>query len=167
VLVLNRKGRILHLSAEANRLIGTPANEQFVLLAAGRMIREALSARRGPLVARVAGTVGKPLLLRLMVLPEAVVGMGPTGLILIEEGDGTPLDDDALTVRFRLSGREIAVARLIGLGLGNDQIAQRLAISPHTARRHTERVLRKLGVTSRSAVAARLMGADTGSSHGA
>jgi DNA-binding NarL/FixJ family response regulator len=68
----------------------------------------------------------------------------------------TPVSDDHLRDRFRLTGREIAVARLLELGKSNLELATALSISEHTCRRHTERVLTKLGVRSRAAVAASL-----------
>jgi len=43
---------------------------------------------------------------------------------------------------------------LIGEGLSNKQIAARLVISRRTVESHAESVLRKLGFTSRSPVAA-------------
>lgn len=53
-----------------------------------------------------------------------------------------------------LTGRERSVARLIAFGESNKRIAAALEISEHTARHHTERVFAKLGVRTRSAVAA-------------
>jgi DNA-binding CsgD family transcriptional regulator len=57
---------------------------------------------------------------------------------------------------YGLTAREVEVARLLAQGLANSAVAQRLGISPHTARHHTQRVLVKLGVHSRAAAAARL-----------
>ncbi len=68
-------------------------------------------------------------------------------------------EPDALRERFGMTKREAEVATLIAAGLPNDAIADRLFIAPGTARRHTEGVLAKLGVGSRTAVAARLLGA--------
>ena len=51
-----------------------------------------------------------------------------------------------------LSERESIVALCLVDGMTNKEIAQRLSISPHTARRHTESILRKLGVSSRASV---------------
>ncbi|MFZ5623198.1 MAG: response regulator transcription factor [Gemmatimonadota bacterium] len=58
----------------------------------------------------------------------------------------------------RLTPREAEVAALLADGLRNRQIAQRLTLSVHTVRRHTERVLQKLGVPSRAGVARALSG---------
>lgn len=66
------------------------------------------------------------------------------------------LDTNALAARYGLSRREADVALLIARGASNKSIAAELELSPHTARRHTESVFRKVGVTSRAALAARL-----------
>ncbi|GLC27957.1 response regulator transcription factor [Roseisolibacter agri] len=68
-------------------------------------------------------------------------------------------DDAALLARFGLTERQVEVARLLGEGVSNEELAQRLGISPHTARNHTEHVMRKLGVGSRARVGALLRGA--------
>lgn len=58
-----------------------------------------------------------------------------------------------LTARFGLTGREAEVALLLAQGLTDGAVARHLALSPHTARRYSERVLTKLGIHSRAAVA--------------
>jgi DNA-binding response OmpR family regulator len=64
----------------------------------------------------------------------------------------TQLSDEALRERFGLTARQIAVARLLGEGYSNAEIAQQLSVSYFTARNHTEQVLGKLGVATRAAV---------------
>lgn len=58
--------------------------------------------------------------------------------------------------RFGLTRQQSRVAALLAAGHDNHAIADALVISPHTARRHTEAVLRKLDVRSRHQVADRL-----------
>lgn len=53
-----------------------------------------------------------------------------------------------------LSPREREVAALLAQGLTNRQIAAQLIISEHTAKRHVEHILNKLGFSTRSQVAA-------------
>ncbi len=53
-----------------------------------------------------------------------------------------------------LTTREREVAALLGEGLSNQQIADRLVISIRTAQGHVENILRKLGLSSRAQVAA-------------
>lgn len=48
----------------------------------------------------------------------------------------------------RLTQREVQVLRCLAAGLGRSEIAERLYVSPHTARTHIQRVLTKLGVHS-------------------
>ena len=52
-----------------------------------------------------------------------------------------------------LTGREFEVARLIGEGLTNAEIAGALSIAPKTASAHVEHILAKLGVARRAEVA--------------
>jgi predicted ATPase/DNA-binding CsgD family transcriptional regulator len=53
-----------------------------------------------------------------------------------------------------LTRRERQVAELIARGLSNKQIATKLVIAPRTAEGHVERILTKLGFTSRTQIAA-------------
>ena len=57
-----------------------------------------------------------------------------------------------------LTDRELEVTRLLSAGRSNADVAQQLGISEHTARRHTERVLSKLGARSRAEVPGLLLG---------
>jgi ATP/maltotriose-dependent transcriptional regulator MalT len=53
-----------------------------------------------------------------------------------------------------LSRREVEVLRLIGEGLSNRQIGERLFISPKTAEHHVSRIYGKLGLSTRAEAAA-------------
>lgn len=48
-----------------------------------------------------------------------------------------------------LTGQETAVAALVGQALTNQQIANRLGISPHTVNFHLRQIFRKLEIGSR------------------
>jgi len=61
------------------------------------------------------------------------------------EADSTPLVD--LTV---LTEREREVMALAGAGLSNEEIAERLVVSPATARTHVSRAMVKLGARDRA-----------------
>jgi DNA-binding CsgD family transcriptional regulator len=87
-------------------------------------------------------------------LPEAGV------LVLIDRlGPELPTTRE-LRVSFGLQGREPQVALLAAEGLSNAAIAQRLRLSAHTVRHYLERVLGRLGLHSRNALALHLMGAE-------
>ena len=68
------------------------------------------------------------------------------------------LSDEELRERFGLTARQVTVARLLGEGCSNAEIAERLFVSVFTARNHTEQVLAKLGVSNRARVGAVLRG---------
>jgi two-component system response regulator DevR len=53
-----------------------------------------------------------------------------------------------------LTARELDVLKLIGEGLTNKEIAERLVVSPFTARNHVIRILDKLGFSRRTEAAA-------------
>jgi predicted ATPase/DNA-binding CsgD family transcriptional regulator len=63
----------------------------------------------------------------------------------------TAVSGEAVTV---LTPRELDVLRLLAQGLSNPDIGGRLYLSQHTVRRHVSNILRKLGLSSRSAAAA-------------
>lgn len=71
---------------------------------------------------------------------------------------GEVSSSDTLQARYGLTSRETCIAKLISQGTSNAKIAAELRISSSTARKHTERIFRKLGVRSRAAVAARVLG---------
>ncbi|HET9425604.1 MAG TPA: helix-turn-helix transcriptional regulator, partial [Gemmatimonadaceae bacterium] len=60
-----------------------------------------------------------------------------------------PASEAALMSRFGLTPQEARVAALLADHRSNRDIADRLGVSTHTARHHTERVLAKLHVHSR------------------
>ena len=62
------------------------------------------------------------------------------------------LSDADLQARFGLTPAQVVVARLLGEGLSNAEIARKLFVSEHTARNHTYRVLGKLGISKRARV---------------
>jgi DNA-binding response OmpR family regulator len=82
----------------------------------------------------------------------------PADTAAAETPASTGLADEALRERFGLTARQVDVARLLGEGHTNHEIAEKLGVSYFTVRSHTEQVLAKLGVASRAAVGALLYG---------
>ncbi len=80
----------------------------------------------------------------------------PAGPAVAEEP--AEMSDDSLRDVYGLTRRQIAVARLLGEGCTNTEIAARLSVSAFTARNHTEQVLSKLRVSTRARVGAILRG---------
>jgi DNA-binding CsgD family transcriptional regulator len=72
--------------------------------------------------------------------------------IFIALVDEQAVDIETAAARFKLTPRQTEVARMMLRGLTDKQIAQELGISLHTARRHAETVLDRLGVSSRASV---------------
>ena len=94
-------------------------------------------------------------------LSAAATGQNPTVLSL-DQAIAYALGEQAATASPApsltrgpgvLTRRERQVAELIAEGLSNKQIATKLVIAPRTAEGHVERILTKLGFTSRTQIA--------------
>lgn len=66
----------------------------------------------------------------------------------------TPAPDVVVALTSKLSEREASIARLIAEGSGNPAIGEQLSISVKTVEKHVASIFEKLGVKSRSQVAA-------------
>jgi DNA-binding CsgD family transcriptional regulator len=90
---------------------------------------------------------------------RAVRAKAPGGLVIVtvrRQPVAPTLSPAELAARYGLTRAEARVALLLEGARTSRQIAEQLGISVHTARRHAEAVLKKLGVHSRGAVGARL-----------
>jgi len=94
--------------------------------------------------------------LRGALVGPGVLDIGPMALVVLERTTPTGRFLERFRTRFRLTPRELAVSRLLAEGRSNEEVARLLGVSIHTARRHVEHVLMKLGVHSRAAVGATL-----------
>lgn len=72
------------------------------------------------------------------------------------------LDEDKLSSDYKLSPREIEVARLIFDGMHNAEIAERLFVSEITVKKHLQNMYAKLGVNTRTALINRVLTARRG-----
>jgi len=88
----------------------------------------------------------------------------PAVLVLVDRVSPMLPTTQELRVTFGLRGREPQIALLAAKGLSNADIAERLRLSAHTVRHYLERVLERLGLHTRKALALHLMagGGDRG-----
>lgn len=74
-------------------------------------------------------------------------------MVLIEKVTrGRAIDFQRVKKQFVLSSRELQVLTLLCQGLSNKDIAANLCISEYTAKDHIKKIMRKLGMTSRSQI---------------
>ncbi|HYH80137.1 MAG TPA: helix-turn-helix transcriptional regulator [Longimicrobium sp.] len=74
----------------------------------------------------------------------------PIAVVVVVETDGAALPDgQELRRRFGLTEREAEVALLLAERRSNAEIARELAVTRSTVSRHTEKIFRKLGISSR------------------
>lgn len=97
--------------------------------------------------------------LRGTLLPPGAFGIDGAVMISVATHHSGPLfpSPEMLRERHGLTRREAEIALLLAAGFSNEEIARRLFISAHTARKHTEHVLEKLGLKSRKALAIKLL----------
>jgi DNA-binding CsgD family transcriptional regulator len=86
-------------------------------------------------------------------LPAGLLAAQALTVVALERAGAQPRTAAELRMKYGLTPREIEVARLLASRRMTSEIAAALGISAHTARRHSERVLAKLGVHSRREVA--------------
>ena len=85
-------------------------------------------------------------------LPAALLAPQSMIVVALDPLDQQQRSDTELRATYALTSREIQIARLLATRHHTPEIADLLGISVHTARRHTEHVLMKLGVHSREQV---------------
>lgn len=86
----------------------------------------------------------------------SAAGGTTVAVVALERRTPALRSEEELRTAFSLTRAEVRVALLLAERKSNAEIAQSLFISPHTARRHTERILQKMNVHSRSEVGAKL-----------
>ncbi|MGF7238077.1 MAG: response regulator [Frankia sp.] len=87
---------------------------------------------------------------RVVAAGESLLSPGVTRRVIETFARRAPTPMPALS---ELTAREREVTGLVGLGLSNDEIAERLVISPATARTHVSRVMVKLHARDRAQLA--------------
>lgn len=160
LLLCGTDGRPRHANAALTRLLGADPGARRIREAAEEMARRLAPMVRGagpngPIEQDVVAAVPMRVVtdraayrLRGTCLDAEAAG-GP-GVLITVKPEGIQLPSAAsLGERFDLTPRQAEVALLLAQRKTNEEVAERLSISPHTARRHTETVFLKLGVSSR------------------
>jgi DNA-binding CsgD family transcriptional regulator len=156
LMLVEATGHVLHETPAIARILADEWERDRVRIAMLACARTLTQARRA--CASELRTAQHRYRIRGCYAGEELAGSS-TVLVAIERvGPALAPDDSTLKLQFGLTPREIQVTRLLAAGRRNDDVAASLQISPHTARRHTERVLAKLGASSRAAVGALLRG---------
>lgn len=167
MLVLSAQGRVLHRTPALQALLRLDPQAELLVTTAEVAARDAASRdgaseieRRARSAERTVTTRRGTYTIRITRAPEDLGG-SPTLLALLAQGEtAPPALGAAAAERLGLTAQEARVAALLVERRSNREIADSLVISPHTARHHTESVLRKLGIHSRKDVPAALRRAD-------
>lgn len=168
-LVLDREGKLLYRNPSFADLVPLHPDRDTLVDAGREMARGLLSdderLRFDPETARKAVPVGEDVVLLTAVLVgEGVFDVGPVVLVTLHADEPRPPDGRTLRDRFGLTPRQAEVARLLAGRLSNAEIAERLHVSPNTARHHTEAVMDKLEVRDRRLIHDRIL--DRGTRNG-
>jgi DNA-binding CsgD family transcriptional regulator len=150
--------RTLLQDGEARRLKAQYTNlgRRVLALASGRGAKSQAHEIVAPGEERVR-TTGGSYRVRGTFLGPGRIDAGPMALVVVERTTPEPLSITDLHDRYALTRREAIVSQLLSQGHTNAQVSGLLGISIHTARRHAEHVLVKLGVHTRAAVAGKLV----------
>jgi DNA-binding NarL/FixJ family response regulator len=89
-------------------------------------------------------------LVRVAVQGHTVLSPAATRRLMAHTADRVEAGERAAAAIAALTGREVEVLALIGTGLSNAQIADRLFLSETTVRSYVSRMLTKLGCTNRT-----------------
>jgi len=113
-------------------------------------VRAALSSTINAIIARDAGP--DELQLALQAADAGFVLLHPSSVrgLILENPSHNAKDITTEELTEELTAREEQVLRLVSIGLGNKEIAARLAISDHTVKFHISSILGKLNAASRT-----------------
>jgi len=166
-LLCDARGRIVHANPAFLRTVERDPLPEKLLRACRRTAREfarLLRRDRAQAVPAAAETASRSVRTPVATyrlwgtLLRADSGDQGLALIVVEPCDRARPSEAMLREHFGLSPRQAEIALLLAERKTNTEIAEELQISPHTARRHTEQVLLRLDVRSRTDVRARISG---------
>lgn len=165
LLLCDTRGRPVHENAALRRFLAAEHERERVSAAlaqiaadVGRNLRRPDCAGSEPATGTTAVIRTESAVLRVTATTCEDGALGPEPLLVLQlhvESTSLPALPDVRS-RFGLTRREGEVCMLLARRLTNREIAEELSISPHTAERHTEKVLQKLAIHSRADVRTRL-----------
>jgi DNA-binding CsgD family transcriptional regulator len=146
-IIVDRQGRILYHTGPGLKWIGAASQGFLPGQISGWLNQAATSMRRQTMsLNSEAGEI------RIRFVPTG----SPQRRLLVLTAGAVRQAVPAPAHDFGLSKREVEVARWIGDGKSNIEIAGLLGISPRTVQKHIEHIFEKMGVKTRVAVASRL-----------
>jgi DNA-binding CsgD family transcriptional regulator len=137
-------------------LLAEPERDRLVELI-GRRVRQAAATTGNILADEDLELMGGSYRLVTSRAPAGTLLREAAVVILMDRPDPALPTTQELRITFGLRGREPQVALLAAEGLSNADIAERLRLSAHTVRHYLERVLNRLGLHTRKALAVHLM----------
>ena len=159
-LVLDENGKTLVANRAARRIVPNPQARNL-----HRVLRELVASsgkagKRSTVTRIVERDSGKPLsILAVPVsIPEPVFAGDPVSVVFVGDPDFDSSPDPALLSKlFGFTPAEANVAALMMLGNTVEEIAEKLRISPHTARNHLKRLFSKTSTKRQSELVHMLM----------
>jgi DNA-binding CsgD family transcriptional regulator len=155
VAITNRDGRLTAMNGPARDFFIGRTGAQ-LRDAVEHAVRVAMTDRRRPVESSPNPAhrfeIGHDRFVATFVLAGNDVATHDIGAMIMlrrETVESGPVTEQALAIRFRLTPQEARVALMLADQRSNRDVADRLGISVHTARHHTERVLAKLEIHSR------------------
>lgn len=149
--LFERGGPTLHESTALTRLIESSRRDGACLEAALDALQQADVSHSDP---PFLISDGRYEITTLSIEAPLGTDRGELAALLVRPTAHPAIEPTLIAERFRLTPRQVQVALLLARGLRNDAIANSLSVTAHTARRHTEVVFARLGVTARAEVAA-------------
>jgi DNA-binding CsgD family transcriptional regulator len=158
VLVLNRAGAVISATAEADGWLQE--------IAAGYCERSTYVGVHPEMLLMPLRTLAEPgalsqrIRLRtrrgvwLIAHASSLAGSGQVAIV-IEPAKASEIASIVVEA-YRLTAREVQVARLVARGLSTDEIASSLFVSRHTVRDHLKAIFQKVGVSSRGELTSKL-----------
>jgi DNA-binding CsgD family transcriptional regulator len=158
VLVLNRAGTVISATAEADGWLQE--------IAAGYCERSTYVGVHPEMLLIPLRTLAEPgavsqrIRLRtrrgvwLVAHASSLAGSGQVAIV-IEPAKACEIASIVVEA-YRLTAREVQVARLVARGLSTDEIASSLFVSRHTVRDHLKAIFQKVGVSSRGELTSKL-----------